>query len=130
MKVKTHTLSKHVLDWAVAKAMGLQLHKNAILNGAVMRGWWISGLSNDPNVWRSLRNFRPSVCWLTAGPIIESNRICVDKPEMSNQWIADIRSGPNRITRTYGETLLIAAMRCYVTSKLGEEVEIPDELFN
>lgn len=27
----------------------------------------------------------------------------------------------------YGPTPLIAAMRCYVASKLGEEVEIPDE---
>lgn len=29
---------------------------------------------------------------------------------------------------THGPTALIAAMRCYVASKLGEEVEIPDEL--
>ena len=28
----------------------------------------------------------------------------------------------------YGPTPLIAAMRCYVASKLGEEVEIPEEL--
>ena len=27
-----------------------------------------------------------------------------------------------------GETLLVAAMRCYVSSVLGEEVEVPDEL--
>lgn len=28
----------------------------------------------------------------------------------------------------YGPTPLIAAMRCYVTSKLGDEIEIPEEL--
>jgi hypothetical protein len=28
----------------------------------------------------------------------------------------------------YGHTPLIAAMRCYVASKLGDEVEIPQEL--
>ena len=27
-----------------------------------------------------------------------------------------------------GPTPLIAAMRCYVASKLGDEVEVPDEL--
>jgi hypothetical protein len=27
-----------------------------------------------------------------------------------------------------GDTCLIAAMRCYVASKLGDEVEIPEEL--
>ena len=28
----------------------------------------------------------------------------------------------------YGPTALIAAMRCYVASKLGEEVDVPEEL--
>jgi hypothetical protein len=27
-----------------------------------------------------------------------------------------------------GDTPLIAAMRCYVASKLGEEIDIPEEL--
>ena len=31
-------------------------------------------------------------------------------------------------TVTYGPTALIAAMRCYVTSKRGDEVEVPEEL--
>jgi hypothetical protein len=29
--------------------------------------------------------------------------------------------------RYYGKTLLEAAMRCYVASKMGDTVEIPDE---
>ncbi len=33
-----------------------------------------------------------------------------------------------RVHTAYGPTRLIAAMRCYVVSKLGEEVEVPDEL--
>lgn len=28
----------------------------------------------------------------------------------------------------YGPTPLIAAMRCYVASKLGDEVDVPDEM--
>lgn len=35
---------------------------------------------------------------------------------------------PHVFFRSYGPTLLIAAMRCYVASKLGDEVEVPDEL--
>ena len=31
-------------------------------------------------------------------------------------------------TESFGPTPLIAAMRCYVTSKLGDEVEIPEAL--
>ena len=29
---------------------------------------------------------------------------------------------------TFGPTPLIAAMRCYVSGKLGDEVDIPEEL--
>lgn len=32
------------------------------------------------------------------------------------------------IPEGYGPTPLIAAMRCFVASKLGDEVEVPDEL--
>jgi hypothetical protein len=32
------------------------------------------------------------------------------------------------ISESEGPTPLIAAMRCYVASKLGDEVEIPSEL--
>jgi hypothetical protein len=32
------------------------------------------------------------------------------------------------LTRAEGPTPLIAAMRCYVASKLGDTVEIPEEL--
>jgi hypothetical protein len=35
---------------------------------------------------------------------------------------------PYSVVTEYGQTPLIAAMRCYVVSKLGEEVEVPDEL--
>jgi hypothetical protein len=36
--------------------------------------------------------------------------------EMDMQWICR------------GPTPLIAAMRCYVASKMGDEVDVPDEL--
>jgi hypothetical protein len=32
------------------------------------------------------------------------------------------------INRSSGPTPLIAAMRCYVASKLGDEIEIPENL--
>jgi hypothetical protein len=30
--------------------------------------------------------------------------------------------------KSYGPTPLVAAMRCYVASQLGDEVDVPDEL--
>jgi hypothetical protein len=63
-----------------------------------------------------------STDWAQGGPIIERERINLEPFSNINgeQWSAD------------GEwdspTPLIAAMRCYVASKLGDEVEVPDEM--
>ena len=72
---------------------------------------------------------RYSSDWLVAGPIIERERIAI--------WWAkwdDIDSalpvwGASRFNEKeyYGATPLIAAMRCYVASKLGDEIEIVKE---
>ena len=62
--------------------------------------------------------------WEHGGPIIEREGIeltCTDewKAFMPFQSIPCDEDGP---------TPLIAAMRCYVASKLGEDVSIPEEL--
>ena len=60
--------------------------------------------------------FKPSTDWSQGGPIIEREGLILD------QW-ARWRS-----SNSYGTTPLIAAMRCYVASKLGDEIDIPKEL--
>ena len=63
-----------------------------------------------------------STDWSQSGPIIERERINLEPFSNINgeQWSAD------------GEwdspTPLIAAMRCYVASKLGDNIDIPEEL--
>jgi hypothetical protein len=68
--------------------------------------------------------FSPSELWAQGGPIIERDRIAIDPYVTHSQW------GANKDGAFYrdGPTPLIAAMRCYVASKLGDEVEIPEEL--
>jgi hypothetical protein len=41
--------------------------------------------------------------------------------------MATLTNGP-AVSEEVGPTPLVAAMRCYVASKLGDEVEVPDEL--
>jgi hypothetical protein len=65
----------------------------------------------------------PSTNWAHGGPIIERERIDV-LYEHDLRWIAV----PQKGIESYGPTPLIAAMRCYVASKLGDEVEIPEGL--
>ena len=62
--------------------------------------------------------------WSQGGPIIEREGIswhCGNK----SSWHAYMYGSAENFN---GPTPLIAAMRCYVTSKLGNEVEVPKEL--
>jgi len=75
-----------------------------------------------------------STNWAQGGPIIERECIatyasgaCSVTPKNPDYWVAEILDTEEMITQ-YGPTPLIAAMRCYVASKLGDEVEIPSEL--
>lgn len=117
MKIKTSELTGIVLDWAVMKCEGSDSSK------------WI-----DDDIYGNHieRPYSPSTDWSQAGPIIE--RECIDltcRTEALNnnagaEWDATIFDDGS-VCAT-GPTPLQAAMRCYVASKLGDEVEIPEEL--
>jgi len=112
MKIKTSELTGMPLDFAVvyAEASGLDT-KNVLSKGvlvmAVKRG-----------------AVRRSTDWAQGGPLIERNLITIFRHD--EEWFAHSQlSTPEDF---HGDTPLIAAMRCYVASKLGDEVEIPEEL--
>ena len=113
--MKTSELTGAALDWAVAKCVGL-------VNG--------DGLDVD---FILEMGYRPSTDWAQGGEIIEREKIGVwwathyvddEGQESGNHWYAETAEGLVRD----GATPLIAAMRCYVASKLGDDVEIPEEL--
>lgn len=78
-----------------------------------------------------------STDWAQGGPIIDREEINLLKRD-ERPWSGyAYRYGKHKklrgqrgceIFRATGPTPLIAAMRCYVASKLGDEVEVPDEL--
>ena len=115
MKIKSWELTGPALDWAVAKCEGHDAHYYSGVVRTCMK-----------------RVFGPelhySTDWAQGGPIIERESICVARPELGSQWIADKYYDTDRVHRAYGFTALTAAMRSYVRSKLGDEVEIPEEL--
>lgn len=112
MKIKTSELIDEKLDWAVASIEGVPIHGGKHIG--------ILGYSKDRGdaLW-----FLPSTDWSQGGPIIEREEIETRKAN-SKEWGA-WKDGVGCI---HGPTPLIAAMRCYVASKLGDEVEIPEEL--
>lgn len=69
--------------------------------------------------------FEPSTNWAQGGRIIE--RVKIDTAYENNQWFAYESLG-DCCDPSVGPTLLIAAMRCYCCSKLGDETDIPEEL--
>lgn len=85
------------------------------------------------------RGWRFDEDWGVGGSIIEREAICIETLKEGDGWCAtkgctphdflmwDQPYGPDA---AYGEgpTPLIAAMRCFVTSILGDEVDVPDEL--
>ena len=67
--------------------------------------------------------YTPSTNWAQGGPIIEREGIAT--LPCPRGWAARVGFGGEYIE---GPTPLIAAMRCFVASKLGDEVDVPEEL--
>jgi len=68
-----------------------------------------------------------STDWAQGGPIIEREAIQITPDEYTGTWSAYMTNEGEPYVGT-GPTPLIAAMRCYVASKLGDEIELPTEL--
>ena len=77
-----------------------------------------------------LQDFIPSTDWAHGGPIIEREGINLVHQGDAHDWDASLWDYAEQDwhLHTEGPTSLIAAMRCYVASKLGDEVEVPEEL--
>ena len=76
-------------------------------------------------------DYSPSTNWSQGGPIIEREKIQLEWDALFKCWTSrDMSNGSVSFCgETFcGDTPLIAAMRCYVASKLGDEVEIPEGL--
>lgn len=111
MKTFAGDLEGAALDWAVAKAEGVEVH---IASGNVY-----------PHIVRRkafCTNYVPSTDWSHGGPIIEREKIDIEFGHTK------CRAAYDHEAPSFGPTPLIAAMRCYVSSKLGEEIDIPEEL--
>lgn len=141
MKIKTSELTGAALDWAVAKCEGhleLQPYLGKMIPRVVIdpEFWAEDGkpmvrLNPCPQTYYN-PEYAPSKDWSQGGPIIERERIGVTPFTVqvgddagNREWFANHESQGDFFD---GPTPLIAAMRCYVASKLGDEVEVPDEL--
>jgi hypothetical protein len=109
--MKTSELTGAALDWAVAL-----IEKPGIV-----------GVRPDGKLGAAGNlAFSPSTNWAQGGPIIDREHISTAYVYWG-EWAAwDDKTMPPPKYR--GPTPLIAAMRCYVASKLGDDVDVPEEL--
>lgn len=120
----TNSLIGPALNYAVALANG-----------------WVQVRASEGLIWEDkdgsygykVAYYNPSDNWEMAGPIMDGENICA-KPHVSPgdgkhfcacKWNDEGNTG---YFPSVGKTQLIAAMRCYVASKLGDTVDIPEEL--
>lgn len=118
--MKTAELAGIALDWAVCKAAGLidaypKLAKADRFSALHSKG--------------TDRSVHPSTDWAQGGPIIERMKISLDQRE--GEPCCAFLGVPVRYEHAMfapkGQPL-IAAMRCFVASKFGNEIDIPEEL--
>ena len=127
MKVKVSEVKDIALDWLVAKCNGVKVERlrtaDRVLNHLIYVSLTEAREAGDCQ-------YRPRRSWAQGGPIIEREKIKIS-PNLGDSWSAQIHHKKGALvgwTSSTGPTPLIAAMRCYVVSEMGEEVEIPEEL--
>ena len=103
---KSSELQGAALDWAAAKCEGVALDPNLLKDGYAVKF-----------------RFEPSTNWAQGGPIIARERITLEWT--GEGWNAYIRHDDEYPD---GPTPLIAAMRCYVASKQGDIIDIPEAI--
>ena len=117
MQVNTVELSGPALDWAVSKVEGFKD---------------INPLTTDGQ--RRLRTHNYSSNWAKTGPLLEramQEGMSVNYYPDERQYQAiqrPVGSWSSVECSAYGPTLLVAALRCYVISKMGVKIEVPDSL--
>lgn len=107
--IKTADIDGPALDWAVEKCEGAE-YREGLLYWPQTQRWQVKAKDYSTD-------------WSWGGQIIERERISLD--DHGKEWWATIKS---KGCLAIGSTPLAAAMRCYVASKLGKELEIPTGL--
>ena len=118
--IKTNELIGPALDWAVQEIE----YQRMVAEGEHVKQWAL----DDHRAGASINHY--STDWLWGGPIIEREGIGIRQygDFLESRWQADKWAFKFVDPMATGPTPLIAAMRCLCRAKLGDEVDIPDEL--
>ena len=112
--MKVSELEGWGLDYWVARAEGIKFERKGDIGIYELHGNDVGGYNRH--------EYSPSTDWARGGPIIEREWITLGVDTLSDgkSWCARVSDQHGYWT---GPTPLIGAMRAFVASKLGEEVE-------
>jgi hypothetical protein len=136
MKIQTQELIGEPLNWAVATCEGfVNLHQHQ-LKGHYEVPTFVLAMSRPDNDlhWIEFSEFNYNLDWSKGGPIIEDESISIQMAYPAEDgnpalWYAAAFSHcVEAPAHAHGPTPLVAAMRCYVLSKLGDVVDVPGDL--
>lgn len=137
MKVKTAKITGAALDWAVCMAKGIKPEDIYISKwpGLKSASLFRRNRDEDGNLDGSYTtgpDLLFSRSWEAGGPLLSKERIS-RTIDHSGLWIAYWTDGytegdAGKLWMQCDKSELVAGLRCYVASKLGEEVEVPEEL--
>lgn len=124
MKVDIKTLGGLALNYAVAKTVGfLEENTPNRLSGNQALMWFIN---NNPNYTTN---------WDLTGEIMFNEGIGVNKysalakKDSNTAWFSTVsQNGTEYLAE--GNTPLIAVLRCYLSCKVGQEIDIPEALID
>lgn len=131
--MKTSELTGRALEWAIATCEGwvnLRWHNWGYLIDNEVE----LVMDHKDGKWKSSLEDMHLLGWNQAGPIIEREEIYVRSTGDAGVWEAMVWDDGDSVSTcgyqhvSQGPTLLVAAMRTFVRSRLGEEVDVPKEL--
>lgn len=134
-EVKVSELTDAALDWAVAKCKNQYVETRVTGRQNTSCRFGLFYNQRWVGAWERWDEYTPSTDWAQGGPIIEREINNLFKQHQivgaPATWTAckHIDTGTHTaLLNVEGPTPLIAAMRCYVASKMGDTINVPDEL--
>ncbi|MDC9607189.1 phage protein NinX family protein [Xenorhabdus griffiniae] len=148
MKIKTSELTGRALDWAVALAIGMDIYicgrsrddeygwiGNYNVAAAAFKKPIITvSLCGDVHIefQAEVKLYSPSTDWSQCGQLIDEYLDSLTRMSIDSPWVASCKAvtvDDFSIWKVQtGDAPKIAICRAVVAAKLGDEVEIPDEL--
>lgn len=129
MKIKTSALTGAALDWAVAKCLGIRVYigryEHTMTGPCLLDAELVDMNTDGPQELKFSRD------WAQGGQIIDVIEGFQLKVWLESRPQTKCEAHIHNYDGDYvafGPTPLIAAMRCFCCSKLGEEIDVPEEL--